>query len=238
VALGATLLTSSWDNVDRASYPMASVGPAANSFLIVGEILTAATTAGTASIADAFSGGSLTWTPNLHDLDGGRSGGIFTAQCGPTPGTGVVTISQTGGDATHTGAAWFLIEVTGASGAPVVQVKLSGGDGSTSAAPTGTLDAAVNHASNRVFSFWQHRANEVTTHRTNWTELGDVSGSAPNTGFDAQWRNDGTNETTFGCTYATSSRYIGMAIEIAAAPPFQPRPTMVTAQTLTTSLYW
>jgi hypothetical protein len=218
MAQTATLLTSSYDNVNRVSYPFASVSPAANSLLLVFVSLRASSTAGTPTISDALSGGSLTWSTVDSDLDGISSTGVFVAQCGATPGSGVITLAQTGGDATHIGAVWFVIEITGHnSTTPVAQFKFVGGDGSTSAAPTGTLDNAIGGANNRVFCFVCHRANQATTPRTNWTELGDVNNSGPNYGGECQWRDDGTNETTFGASWSGSVRYAMHGVEIAAA---------------------
>jgi hypothetical protein len=232
MAVSGTLLTSNFDNVDAVSFTTASVSPAANSLLIVGEFLAAATTAGTANITD--SSGLLTWTTQIHDLDGGRSAGIHTAQCGASPGSFTITVNQTGGDATHTGCGHAVVQVTGHdSGTPVVQTKLVGGDGSTNTAGvevTGTLTTDPSgRPNNRVFCFWQTRLNETITPRANWTELSENLGTAPNSTYETQWRNDGTNEATYGATWATGViRYIGLAIEIAAAggdapvgpPPF------------------
>jgi hypothetical protein len=221
MAVSGTLLTSNFDNVDAVSFTTASVSPAANSLLIVGEFLAAATTAGTANITD--SSGLLTWTTQIHDLDGGRSAGIHTAQCGASPGSFTITVNQTGGDATHTGCGHAVVQVTGHdSGTPVVQTKLVGGDGSTNTAGvevTGTLTTDPSgRPNNRVFCFWQTRLNETITPRANWTELSENLGTAPNSTYETQWRDDGTNEATYGATWATGViRYIGLAIEIAAA---------------------
>jgi len=214
MALAATLLTGNYDNVDRASYPTASITPAANSLLLVGYSLRATTTAGTPTV----SGGSLTWTTEIFDLDGIVSGGIFYAQCGASPGTFALTLNGTGGDGTWIGASWSVLQITGHKPSkPTAQSALSGGDGTTSAAPTGTLTNAIGNAGNRVFCFVQHRTSEVTNPRTNWTELDDRNGTAPAQGWEAQWRNDGTNETTFGCTYTTSSRFQMFAVEVVIA---------------------
>lgn len=214
MALAATFRAGNYDNVDAASYTSASFTPNANSILLSWHFLAATTTAGTPTTSDST---SLTWNTILTDLDGGRSAGMFWAQVGGSPASMTVTFNGSGGDGTWTGCGWQVIDITGADAAPNVQSKLVGGDGSTSNAPTGTLDSAIGAADNRVFSFWQIRVNEAITERTNWTELGGNNGNAPNSGTESQWRNDGTNETTFGATWTTSARYIGMAVEIKAA---------------------
>jgi hypothetical protein len=226
MAVAGTLLTSSYDNVDRGSpgYAFASVSPAANSLLVVGAFMAATTTAGTPSISDT---GGNTWTTRITDLDGGRSYAVFTAQMGASPGSITITLWQSGGDATHTGAAWSVVEVTGHdSTAPVVQTQFIGGDGTTNTAGvevTGALPYALVAArtNNRAFSFWQTRLNEAITPRTNWTELSEDLGTGPNSTWETQWRNDGTNEATFGATWATGTiRYAGMAIEISSTSAY------------------
>ena len=214
MALAATVLTSNYDNVDRVSYPTASISPAANSLLLVFVCLRATTTAGTPSTPTTTLSG-LTWTTVNTDLDGIASQGVFTAQCGDTPGTGTITFGQTGGDATHIGASWLVVQITGHNTTtPVAQFKFVGGDGTTSAAPTGVLTNAIGNAGNRVFCYVTHRANQVTNPRTNWTELNDNAGSLPNHASEGQWRNDGTNETTFGATWVGAVRYQMHGVEI------------------------
>jgi len=214
MALAATVLTSNYDNVDRVSYPTASISPAANSLLLVFVCLRATTTAGTPSTPTTTLSG-LTWTTVNTDLDGIASQGVFTAQCGDTPGTGTITFGQTGGDATHIGASWLVVQITGHNTTtPVAQFKFVGGDGTTSAAPTGVLTNAIGNAGNRVFCYVTHRANQVTNPRTNWTELNDNAGSLPNHASEGQWRNDGTNETTFGATWSGAVRYQMHGVEI------------------------
>jgi len=211
MALAATLLTSAYNNANAASYTTANITPAANSLLLVFSCVRATTTAGTPTMA----GGSLTWTTVNTDLDGIASQGVFTAQCGASPGTFALTVNATGGDGTWIGASWAVIQITGHNTTtPVAQFKFVGGDGTSSAAPTGTLDNAIGNAANRVFCYVTHRANEVTNPRTNWTELNDNAGSAPVHASESQWRNDGTNETTFGATWTTSSRYQMHGVEI------------------------
>lgn len=220
MALAATILTSNFDNVDRTSYPFASVSPSASSLVVVCTMVAASVTAGTPTVSDALSGGSLTWNVIDQALDGIRSHGLFWAQCGASPGSGVITLNWTGGDATAIGANWFVIQITGHRlSNPIPQFKKAGGDGTSATAPTGTLTNAIGKAANRVFCYVTHRANEATTERTNWTELGDFNGTAPVMGMELQWRNDGTNETTFGASWTTSSRYIMHGFEVAAVDP-------------------
>jgi len=219
--MGATMLASNFDNIDRTTglYVSSSISPAPDSFLICFLMSSAATTAPTVSP----SGLSLSWSSDFYDLDGGRSYGIYTAQCGASPGSGTVAFSWSDGDPTITGCGWFIIQVTrAATSGTVVQTKLVGGDGATNTAATektGTLDSAIADAANRVFCVWQYRLNETVTPRANWEELGtEFVTTGPNNAWECQWRHDGTNEQTYGSTIATGGiRFAGLALEVKAA---------------------
>ena len=75
--------------------------------------------------------------------------------------------------------------------------------------------AAAGSADNRPFLAVAHAANEATTPRASWTEIGDTQDIAPNRGTETQWRSD-TFETTASATWTTSERYGAMAFEIKA----------------------
>jgi hypothetical protein len=230
MALAASNLATSWDNVDRTTspgYSTASISPAADSLLLVCIHWGAATTAATTM---AVSGLGLTWTQVMFDADGIRTQFVFRAQCGSSPGSGALTFTWSAGDATQIGCQWSVIQITGHdTTTPVVQTKIVGGDNTTANAPTGTLDSAISAADNRAFCFVSKRNTQATNPRTNWTELGEaISTSAPSESLESQWRNDGTNETTFGATWTTAVRYQMFGLEIAAAAAAAGRPKVWT----------
>jgi hypothetical protein len=232
VALGATVLTSSYDNSDQAAtYTTASISPAANSILWI-----PMSSYGTATAPLVTPSGltGVTYT-NRHDLsDGVTWAGDWTAVCGSAPGTGALTLTVA---AAALGCAGAVVEITGWAPNYYVQSAIGGGPGDTAANTTGTVTLANAYSSsgNRGFSYFAHRANEGTTFRTNWSELADNASSAPARAHELQWRNDGTNETTATATWTTSSRWQGIAVEFAA---FVGSPALNINQTLTTSLYW
>jgi hypothetical protein len=237
MAIGATLLTSSYDNVDRTSYTTASISPAANSLLL----LFVTDSIGTGNAPEAVPTGlSLTWerlgTREFGPAPAVRRSGAWVAQCGGSPGSGTVTLTENdrGSGTTSTGTSWVVIEITGHhTTQPVRQVQYPG---------TGTFQnqsgyqltgltlpmVAAADSNSRGFSYFVHQANEATTFRTNWSELSDNAGASPVHADESQWRSDAF-ETTASATWATASRHFGFAIEIAeAAAPDIARATIAT----------
>jgi hypothetical protein len=228
--VGSTLIASAYDTSNKTAgqnYQTPSVTPANGTILTVDTFLAAA-----ADVAvPIVSGLSLTWNTILTELDGGRSAGCFWALVSGSP-TGALTITNDQSlDPAFTACGYFVRENTGCdTTTPIFQFKLAGGDGSTSTTPTVTLDNNPSgRTNNRVLMAVQHRLNAATTPRTNWVEptnggiLADVNGASPNSGFECQWRNDGTNEATASATIG-SARYIIWAYELAAATAAAPLP--------------
>ena len=82
----------------------------------------------------------------------------------------------------------------------------------TGEATSGSIGlAAPGHSSNRPIFGLYHRFNEVSTPRTNWTEVDDVSGS--NRNLETQYRSD-LFEQTASAIWATSAVWGGIAAEL------------------------
>jgi hypothetical protein len=235
VAIGATLLTSSYDNVDRTSYTTASISPAANSLLL---LFVGDNSNGVIAPEGVPTGLSLTWERLATTAWGNNPGtsrtGAWIAQCGATPGSGTITLTENdrGSGTTSRGTAWSVIQITGHHVAqPVRQVQYP--EVGTIAFLSGDLATSCSlamlpatDANSRGFSCFAHAANEATTFRTNWSELSDVSGATNSFAFETQWRSDAF-ETTASASWTTSSRFNGIAIEIAeAAAPSIARATI------------
>jgi hypothetical protein len=224
--LAATLLTSSYDNVDRTSYTTASISPAANSLLLL--FVTDSIAVSSTAPESVPTGLSLTWerigTRAWGATPASQRSGAWIAQCGASPGSGTVTLTENdrGSGTTSVGTAWAIIQITGHHVAqPVRQVQYPGtGTTTNQSGPSGTshtitmLDAA--DGSSRAFSYFAHAANEATTFRTNWSELSDDAGGTVNLGSESQWRSD-EFEATASASWSTSVRYMGFAVEIAEA---------------------
>jgi hypothetical protein len=142
---------------------------------------------------------------------------VWVADSGAAP-TAVATTASFG-STNQSGCSIIEYEITGVdlSGgavAAIVQSPVNTGTGTTG---TVTLSAAGNSENIELAAF-VHLANEGTTPRTNWTEPvgSDGNFNAPATGVEAQYRTD-TFETTVSATWATSSAWLGVALEIKAA---------------------
>lgn len=215
--IAATLLTSAYDPTNDASPDTASVAPAADSLLLLFTFLSAGSTA---APSGAASGLGLTWIEH-HDQPYSGGAGVrrlqcFTAQCGSSPGSGVITLTLTdeGGGATSTGSAWAVIQITGHDPAnPIRQAEGVAIDNVNTASIN--LAAPADPAS-RPFSAWGIRVEQAATPRANWTELCDHSGGSPSTGFEVQWREDAF-DTTASVSWASADDCGGIAVEIAAS---------------------
>jgi hypothetical protein len=234
--LAATLLTSSYDNVDRTSYTTASISPAANSLLLL--FVDDSITADYAPLS-VPTGLSLTWksigTRAWSVAPATRRSSAWIAQCGASPGSGTITLTENdmGSGTTSTGTAWAVIEIIGHHATqPVRQVQHPGTTFTNQSGPSATSHTidmlAAADSNSRAFAYFTHAANEATTFRTNWTELSDNAGTVPNMGFESQWRSDAF-EATASASWTTSIRYMGFAVEIAeASAPAIARPTITT----------
>ena len=237
MALSATLRATLNDNADATSYAFPSATYSNNKLYLL--FLSTSHATLTAPVASAISGAGLTFTNVAQAFYSGigvRS--VEAWRCLPTSGatTGVVTATLTGGTATN--GHGFIIEIDG--------MDTSGSNGSGAIVQSPTAVSASNGTSgsvtlsafgssdNRPFSFFAHRANEVTTFETNWTELGDVNSNSPSAGSECQWRSD-TTDTTATATWGTSSAWGAIAIEIkqaVAAMSFVPYAMNLTYQPL------
>jgi hypothetical protein len=220
-SIDATLLTSSYDNVDRTSYTTASISPAADSLLLV--FVCDSIAAGTAP-RSVVSGLSLTWTQigtKAWSAGGVRRSGAWIAQCGSSPGSGTLTLTEQdeGSGTTSTGTAWAVIQITGHHVAsPVRQIEMPLAIDNASAVANHFVNISDPIDSNsRPFAFFAARVNAALTGRTNWTELSDDTSTAPIGAFQTQWRSDAF-ETTASATWTGSgvNRH-GIVVEIAAA---------------------
>jgi len=220
VAVGSTLIASAFDNTDKTvgqNFLTPSITPTNGNVLTVDTFLAAATDVG----VPVVSGLGLTWVPIFTDLDGGRSAGAYWAVVTGSPSGQITIDSDLSLDRAFTGCGYFVRENTNVdTTVPIYQWAMAGGDGSTSTTPSVTLVSdPSSRTDNRVLMAVQHRLNGATTPRTNWVEptngsiLADVQGSGPNSGFECQWRNDGTNEATASATIG-SARFIIWAYEL------------------------
>lgn len=207
------LMTSGSSDADASSYSTASISPGSDSFLLVFAVSTHATLDAPAITVSGLT--NTTWTEVTNVLFGAAGTPLpgrlscWQGVVAGAAGSGVLTIAATN----STSCKWTVQKIDGhdPSGTVVQSPTVSGAAGTTG---TVTLSAAGADR-NRPISAFSHIANEATTPRTNWTEYGDVTTTAPVGALESQFR-DAAFETTATATWTTSSRYGAIALEIKA----------------------
>jgi hypothetical protein len=84
---------------------------------------------------------------------------------------------------------------------------------------TGTSGSAplVGYPSSRTFTAFIHEANELSSPRPGYIELTDTKHGARPSGMSTQWH-AGAMDPSPGATWATSSRWAGVSLELVATP--------------------
>lgn len=216
MALAANSLTSDNGDADGTSYNTASIAPADNALVLVAIL---SRRQGADPSQPTLSGGGMTTWTHVNGSFFSTSGtqrarvDVFRA-LEASPGTAAVTIDY--GGVTHSKSNWSIVEFSGVdtsgtngSGA-IVQSDITSG---TSTGGTVTL-SAFGSVNNAGYGAWAHNANEVTTHGTSFTELHDLAGANPASALQTEWR---VNDNTVDASWATSSLYGGVALEIKEA---------------------
>jgi hypothetical protein len=216
MALAVNNLATSSSGTNTDTYTTASFTPTASSLIIA----CYSATNGALPPTPTVTGGSLTWTAIDNFLWDTTTQGklfVFAAQASGSPSSMTVTFDHGVGSGTI-GAEWSVFEATGSDVANGVSQcfvqKIKSTADSTGTSVSITLAAASN-SNNRPFLWVIHFANQATTERTNWTEIGDTNHSLPSTGAESQWRSD-TFETTASASWLTSSGFGAIAFEIKA----------------------
>jgi hypothetical protein len=208
----ATLLTSSFDNVDRTSYTTASVSPSANRWLVVDCYSRQDTGPATPTV----SGLSLTWVAEHTKIDTAADHVIQRAYAntGGSPGSGIITINY---GATHVGCAWVVYELSADVDASDPFVQTVSNELTIGATQITVTLAAFGSANNRPLIMAFHRSTEVATPEAGYTEIGDVNGTLPAAGV-AVAIHETTADTTPTYSWTTSvSPSLSIASEVKAA---------------------
>lgn len=214
MAIAATVLDSGIDTTDASSFVTASISPAANSLLLV----FAASSDSTLAPTITASGLSLSWTSQKDQPFGSSTTDVrrlaaFSAQCGPTPGSGQITFSMS---ALSTHVAWMVIEITGHDTTTPIPQVVSGKDDSTAAVNLPLTLAAPASTDSRAFSWWGSRQAGTGEPATGWTEIYDMTCGSPSMTHEGQWKLDAF-DTAANVTFP-AQRIGGIALEVAAAP--------------------
>jgi len=223
--LGASANPDINDGVDATSFSNTSWTPPTTGIIIV---FVTAKRAG-ATDTPTMSGNSLTWTQIGSTLDMGGNNHRMTLFAADATGatTGVTTIDFAGNTQIYCTASFFQVtgvDISGGVAAAFIQQPTNGEASNT----TGTITlAAAANSNNRPIAAFFHIVNEAKTPRANWTELDDLTGTAPTRNLETQYRDDAF-ETTASATWATADRWAGMAAELkaeAVVPPPTPTPS-------------
>lgn len=221
MSLAPTVLTSSYNNADQASYTTASISPGGERYLCL-EVFSSRTAP---TAVPTISGLSLTWiqeaTVSITPAASEHRLTRFYARTPVSPGSGTITIDF--GAATQGGCAWAVLELSADIDHvdPFVQ-SLTANPG-TSAANISVTLAAYNSANNRpLIAIW-HLTNEASAEEAGYTELVDHNGATPNSGFAVAYHPTSADTTpSYSWVTATTSR-LAIASEMRAftvsAPP-------------------
>lgn len=217
MAITPTLKVANYDNTNLTTYTTTAWTPTAdtlNLIYICGNRGAAIDAAPTLANHGDFSSWTLaTDGTTAANLTAAISGGFArmtahwaVADSSPASDSLDITASNP-----LTGLFYAVIELTGTNQAdPIEQVDTTSGT-STSASIT---HAAFAQATNIALACFAHNANEATTPGGSYAELTDNASTAPVMGHQVEWL---VNDTGPSASWATSSAFLGISIEIAAA---------------------
>jgi hypothetical protein len=219
MALGFNFRASVFSTTAAASYATTGTYTPATGTLLVACVVGAGDNNDPNHATTPFTGHGVSWTKltlAANDISTTHAISIWVADSGASPTSAACTAQWT---TNRTGAAIIEYEITGAdltagAVAAIVQNPTNTGTGLS-----GTLSlSAASASANRLLAFFAHLANQGTTPRTDWTEPvgSDGNFNNPATGVEGQYRDDAF-ETTASASWATSSAWRGVALEIAAS---------------------
>ncbi len=230
--VGATVMASMADPADNSSYTFPSASYSNNVLYICFTNTAAATPPTVTSVAGA--GLAFTQIGTGQTYGSNRRIQAWRALAAAGAGTGAVTITA---DATSLSMGAVIIAFTGtktsgANGADAVVQSASTNSGGDVTQLTVNL-AAFASPNNRPVAFFSHRAAEVSSPESGFTELFDGTHAAPVMGYEAEWHATAV-ETSPTASWPTLERAGGFALEIAAAPPFEYRKALTVDYTKVT----
>lgn len=108
-----------------------------------------------------------------------------------------------------------FFQITGAKEDGLITAAFTNASTGNGTGLSGAVTLGVaSHANNRPIAAFYHEANEATT--PGWTELDDLAGVAPVTGFNTQYKDDAFS-TAASASWASSVDWVGLAVEVIAA---------------------
>src|SRR3972149_3527080 len=195
-------------NTDATSYTNSSWTPPTTGMIVVWVTSTANT------VNPTMNGNGITWVRISTFRVSTQQISLFAADAtGATIGATTVDF----GAETQTRCAASFSQITGADedngvAQTFIQTPTASGSGTSGSI---TLAAAAD-GGNRPISGWFHNANEGSTPRTNWTEVDDLTSTAPVWDTESQFRSDAF-ETTASASWTSSVNFRAMAAAIKIA---------------------
>lgn len=212
MALGTpTNLTSGGAATAAASRTTASISPTGGALLLACTGATRGSAAPTTVVVTDTLTGTGTWTSiNLRDASGKVLTSLSYAKAGPTPGTGTITFTYSGGS-NPVRQAWIVDEITGQdTTTPVPESATNEGTGTTL-----TVNLASIASGNKAYGVVNNGAGTGITAGSGETEIFEVSSTGTsNVLLQTEY---GTTTGVDWSTLITTLASVGIAIEIAEA---------------------
>lgn len=215
-----TLVLHSTSNA--TSYALASASPAAGKVYYVGVYVRDTTTSGVAPLSGSLTGTNgwnVTWTKVADVVSGTAAAGGRCIIFRGIPSSSTAGVLTYAGGETNEGCHIIPVRVDGAdTTTPEVQVvREPAVDNTNNAATSGTITVPSPTTGNSILAFIGHLANETQTKDANYTELDQGAFNTPASSFMAESLAN-VSDATPSASWTTSSRWVGVAIEIRAAP--------------------
>ena len=213
MALGTpTNLTSGGAATAAASRTTASISPTGGALLLA---CTGANrgsgTPTTVVVTDTLTG-TGSWTSiNVRDTSGKVLTSLSYAKAGPTPGTGTITFTYSGGAGNPARQAWIVDEITGQDTTTPVPENAS----AEGTAATLTVNLASIASGNKAYGVINNGSGTGITAGSGETEIDEQgSGGTSNVLLQTEY---GTTTGVDWSTLITTLASVGIAIEIAEA---------------------
>ena len=199
------------------TYDSGSWTPSADS-LIIAFVYYRGSAASPTSVVHAPGGSQISLT-QIATVDRGTAGRheLWVGSAGASPPTGVTraTFSAAG-----TGGHVHVFDATGvdlSGGAAAAIVQSNTASQANTGTPSVSLASGAGNADNRCIAAFGSAQQNTTTPRTNWTEQGETTFSAPTSLLETQYRTDSFEQTGSGSSGVGTDDWSNIIAELKAA---------------------
>lgn len=213
MALGTpTNLTSGGGSAVVSSRTTATISPTGGALILACTGANRGSNAPTTVVVtDTFSGTGSWTTINVRDTSAKVLASLSYAKAGPTPGSGTITFTYSGGAGDPARTAWIVDEITGQdTTTPVLENASAEGTGTTL-----TVNLADIASGNKAYGLINNGSGTGITPGSGETEIDEQgSGGTANVLIQTEY---GTTTDVDWSTLITTLASVGIAIEIAEA---------------------